>query len=72
MTIPLPATHLTVKKFCKDCRYFNSYGSKCKMFSKRDLVNGKIETYPASIARSDDKMCGTDAKFYKSDDAEDS
>jgi hypothetical protein len=42
------------------------------MFSKRDLVNGKIETYPASIARSDDKMCGTDAKFYKSDDAEDS
>jgi hypothetical protein len=70
MTIPLPVTHITVHKdnlkFCKDCRFFNAYGSKCKMFVKRDLVSGKVETYPAVVARSDDKMCGEDAKLYDS------
>jgi hypothetical protein len=36
------------------------------MFVKRDLVSGKVETFPAKVARSDDKMCGEHAKFYES------
>ena len=71
MTIPFPVTHITVHKnnlkFCKDCRFFNAYGSKCKMFVKRNLVSGKVETYPASVARSDDKMCGEDAKCFQNE-----
>jgi hypothetical protein len=34
------------------------------MFVKRDLVNGKVEEYAASVARDDPQMCGNDAKFY--------
>ena len=68
MTIPLPVTHLTIHKFCKDCKHFKPYGSKCKMFVKRDLVHGKIEEYPASIVRDDHKMCGEDAKYFENDD----
>lgn len=66
MTIPLPVTHVTiVQKFCKDCKNFKPYGSKCKLFVKRDLVSGKIEEYPASVARDDPKMCGNSAKYFE-------
>lgn len=53
-------------KFCKDCKYFKPNGAKCKIFIRVNLANNKYEEYPAILARPDPKMCGEDAKFFKS------
>ena len=66
MTIPLPITHLTIERFCKDCKHFKPYVAKCKMFAKKDLVHGKIEESSAMTARSDQKMCGYEGKYFES------
>ena len=73
MTIPLPVTHLTVEKFCKDCKHFKPYVEKCKMFAKRNIVTGKLEESPAIVARDNRKMCGYEGKYFESRvDGEDS
>jgi hypothetical protein len=64
MTIPLPVTHFTV--CCKECKHFKPYFEKCKMFTKRNIVTGKIEEAPAIVARDNRKMCGYEGKYFES------
>ena len=45
-------------------RYPIDYNYRCKKFITTDIVSGKKENKLANICRSDEKMCGMNAKYF--------
>ena len=80
-TVPLLAVQNHDEKFCKDCKFFKKdfftetkYGH-CSRFPIQStdyyLVDGYKDESPTgyyycSVARSSDRMCGLEGKYYES------
>jgi len=64
-------------KLCINCKHYEKIKKipeefgVCKLFSPDiNLITGKNLYYPAIVARKIDKLCGTDGKYYNSNNIE--
>jgi hypothetical protein len=78
-TVPLLAVNNPNEKFCKDCKFFKKdffsetkYGH-CSHFPNEPTSNYLVDGYKdesptsyyyCSVARSSDRMCGPEGKYY--------
>jgi hypothetical protein len=59
---------ITPKKLCINCKYYIANKRECALFSERNLVNGEEDFTYAISARSNDKKCGEEAKYFIEND----
>ena len=62
------STLITPKRLCVNCKHYIANRRECAIFSERNLVDGKEDFTYASSARSNDKKCGEDAKYFIEND----
>lgn len=62
------STLITPKRLCMNCKHYMANRRECAIFSERNLVDGKEDFTYAISARSNDKKCGEDGKYFIEND----
>ena len=64
----ISSTLITPKRLCMNCKHYVANRRECSIFSERNLVDGKEDFTYAISARSNDKKCGEEAKYFIEND----
>ena len=53
-------------KFCKDCKHFQEWTSRCGARSHPDYISGTdaVLYMDAMVSRVDERFCGIDAQWF--------